>query len=254
MVETTQLNKYRQRHSGNFTKTKTKENKTIDSYFYPKHNLYTRQEFELLDTIYADEPSSLSERPKEELLLNDFWPQNKEEFLTVSNQKSDLLKNIVWFLSGVMLTSAVWLIFFQVNIHEIKTKTDTQIVFQKSAKLMTDKTLDKEVASTFKNQGTTEQSSSPQFFKQESKENIVLDNPPMPVSAATDIKEQVANVKEEYIMGLKEHIVINGDSLWTIANKYYSNPSPDNIKKIMKANKMRRVGVLSIGQKVIIPE
>ena len=32
---------------------------------------------------------------------------------------------------------------------------------------------------------------------------------------------------------VKFHIVTNGDSLWIIANKYYSNPSPDNINKIM---------------------
>ena len=227
MAETTQLNKYRQKHSKNFTKAKTEENKVIDSYFYPKHNLYTRQEFELLDTIYSDEPSNASERLNEELLLNDFWPQNKEEFLTISNQKGSLLKNIVWFLSGVMLTSAAWLVFFQVNVHEIKTKADTQIVFQKSANLMTDKVLNKEIASTL----------SPQVFKKEEPENnVVLSNPP-------------PTIKEH-----KEHIVIDGDSLWIIANKYYSNPSPDNINKIMKANKMKRIGVLSIGQKLIIPE
>ena len=243
MPETTQLNKIRQRrlrHSA----SKLKEDQAINSYFYPKNNLYTRQEFELLDTIYSDEPPTEANLVEKAVELENFWPQNKEELMTSSNQRSSLFNNLLWFVSGVMLTSVVWLIYFQFKVSEIRTKGDTQIVFQKTAALMTDKTVDKEVSNKLENKNAAEQVKKSIFsnwFISKPKSKPLVESPVIK-------QEQPVNIAP---VGF--HVVSSGDSLWTIANKYYSNPSPENINKIMKANKMRRIGILSVGQKLVIP-
>ena len=58
MVETTtNISKFRQKRLKGLS-SKSKETTSINNYFYPKTDLYTREEFELLDTIYSDEPSA----------------------------------------------------------------------------------------------------------------------------------------------------------------------------------------------------
>ncbi|MBI2996799.1 MAG: LysM peptidoglycan-binding domain-containing protein [Candidatus Melainabacteria bacterium] len=228
MVETTQLNKFRQKRlKGLAKKIKATHDKP---YFYPKNNLYTRQEFELLDTIYSDEPPIAVETNQG---LADFWPQNKEEYLSTSNNKNNILTNLLWFLCGVMLTSVIWLIYFQVNVNELRTKNDTQIVFQKSVNIMTDKSADKEMSKKLNVQ----------------KQKFSFSNP-----FKSKPKLQEIKVTPKELPVVRYHTVGNGDSLWVIANKYYSNPSPENINKIMKANNMKKVGLLSIGQKLVIPD
>ena len=57
MVETTtNISKFRQKRLKGLA-SRSKETTPINSYFYPKNDLYTKEEFDLLDTIYSDEPS-----------------------------------------------------------------------------------------------------------------------------------------------------------------------------------------------------
>ena len=240
---TTNISKFRQRRlKGLVSRTKIKDSTPINSYFYPKNDLYTKEEFELLDTIYSDEPSFIEQNKEikpEVQNIEDFWPQNKEEYLSISNNKNNFLTNLSWFLGGVAITSLVWLIYFQVNVHEIRTKSDTQIVFQKSANIMTDKTIDKEVSKQLKDKKASKENVISKYlaniFSRKKPQAIVVNEPPK-------------------IEPVKFHTVTSGDSLWVIANKYYLNPSPNNINKIMKANKMKRVGTLIVGQRLVIPE
>lgn len=212
--------------------------KPLNSYFYPKNNLYTRQEFELLDTLYSDEPPTIKE---DVVLIDDFWPQNKEEFLKMSDQKKLLLTKISWFLLGVMLTSAIWFIFFQFKLYETSTKENTKIVFHKTAQIVTHETADKEITKQLqsKNQGQTKVARSfklklPSLFTR--KPTTKVETPVVPL------------LQEKY------HTVGSGDSIWVIAQKYYSNPSPDNINKILKANKLKQNNYLQPGQKIVIPQ
>lgn len=217
-----------------------------NSYFYPKNNLYTRQEFELLDTIYSDEPpteTNLSDK----VLIETFWPQNKEEYLKTSLKKTSTITYLGWFFCGVMLTSVIWLIYFQIKVNEIRTKVDTQIVFQKSAALVTDKTVDKEVS---KELHTSKQANQ---VKQEPVKKEVVKKFGFPNWFSSKQKKEIP-VAPAPIQAVKYHTVADRDSLWGIANKYYSNPSPQNIDKIMQANNMKRIGTLSIGQKLVIPQ
>lgn len=249
MGDTTQLNKFRQKRLKRVTKKASlSEDNQVSTYFYPKQNLYTKQEFELLDSIYSDEAPMVSiktPRDRKEISEADnFWPQSREEILKISSGKGNLFEKLKWFFVGMMSTSAVWLIFFQLNVHEIKTKSDTQIVFQKHAQIVTDKTVDSELAKKLTgdrqtnptNQLTSKQEKATfwDIFKKPKKEGAIV---------------QTAQAKPE----AKYHVIGNGDSLWLIANKYYSNPSQENIDKIMKANNIRRVGLLKIGQKLVIP-
>ncbi len=244
MVETitTNISKFRQKRLKGLS-NKSKEATPINSYFYPKNDLYTKEEFELLDTIYSDEPSSIEQKEKKSGIpvIENFWPENKEEYLSISNNKSNFLPNLTWFLGGVAMTSVLWLIYFQVNIHEIRTKSDTQIVFQKSANIMTDKTIDKEVSKQLKK---TDKASANLISKYLT--NLFSKKNP-------EIKPIAINEPPK-IEPVRFYTVANGDSLWVIANKIYSTPSPENINKIMKANNMKRVGTLSVGQKLTIPQ
>ena len=273
MAETTQLNKMRQKKLRSLaSKSRTLEEKPVKNYFYPKNNLYTRQEFELLDTIYSDDPPTTFESREEIFIGKDFWPKDKEELLINSGSKVNHFTNAIWFVGGVMLTSVIWLIYFQVNVHAIKTKNDTQIVFQKSAALMTDKTVDKEVINKLQKQKTIGESSITL--------NEIINK--KTINSGTQIKSEMSKITEKplkeqskiafsnwfapknnqkavvvtppSIKEPKTYSVVNGDSLWIIAKKCYSDPSQENINRIMKANNMKRVGTLSIGQKLVIPE
>ncbi len=263
MPETTQLNKVRQKRvrvaAG---RAKTKDEETPSSlgadYFYTKNNLYTRQEFELLDTIYSDGPPTIEDYRS--FGDEDFWPKNKEEYLTMSNPKTNLITNLVWFLGGVMLTSVVWLIYFQVSVNHIKTKMDTQIIFQNSASISTDKTVDKQIASKLKKENIIK---FPAFFAPKPKQELIVQETLTPQNNKKEEPVVQPEKQEQKIEvssagntdAAKYHIVSNGDSLWTIANKYYSNPSPKNIERLMKANeiKKRKMTSLYIGQKIVIP-
>ena len=173
--------------------------------------------------------------------LENFWPQNKEEYLKISNNKNHFLANFSWFSGGVILTSVIWLIYFQINVHEIRAKSDTQIIFHKSVNIMTDKTVDKEVAKQLKDRKTVEQKGNviSKYFA-----NLFSKKPAI-IKTTTELPK---------IEPVRFYTVTNGDSLWIIANKYYSNPSPNNINKIMKAKNMKRVSTLNVGQKLVIPQ
>ena len=234
--------------SSNVTKLRQKRLKV--------NELYSKEEFELLDTIYSD--GMPIQRNLQEVKIEDFLPEGKDEYLSIQGQKSNMISKIGWFICGVLLSSAIWLIYFQVSLNEIRTKSDTQIVFHKTAELTTDKTLDKELgkqlsrakAGFFKTlfhrskkiEKQTEVTQLPEQVEQQNEEK-------------TTIPETVTTPSESSpVATVRHHTIASGDSLWIIANKYYSNPSPANIDKIMKANNMRRVGILSVGQKIVVPE
>jgi len=150
--------------------------------------------------------------------------------------------NFIYFVSGVILTSVIWFVFFQVKVYEITTKDHTKIVFHKTTPIITDKTLDKEMKNALI--AHSEQANTPtkSFFSLFKSNEPAIVNAPIPqvVNSQTNVK-------------LKYHTVSNGDSLWLIAREYYSEPSPKNIDKIMKANNMNKVVLLYPGQKLTIP-
>ena len=235
----TKLERLRQKKLSSKTSTKEKP------YYYPNHNLYTKQEFELLDTIYSLEPPAGNTRNEEITLLDDFW---EKKDLTNSHKKKNFTKNFIWFFYGVMLTSILWLIFYEFKVYEIKTKDSTSIVYHKTTKLVTDKTVDKEVMKTLKKEAIETQenllaiqsvpikkeSVFSKWFKLKPKQKVIPTKSTMPTA--------------------RSHVVGSGDSLWVIANKYYSNPSPENINKIAKANKLKLSSSLQPGQKLLVPE
>lgn len=257
MVETTpsSFSKLRQRRfKGISTKDPSNRNNSL-----LRNSLYTKEEFELLDTIYSDDGTTQAKQ--ETLTIEDFWPKEKDEYLTLPLKRTPLLTNLAWFLGGILASSAVWLIYSQVSINEIKTKADTQIIFQKSTAIMTDKNFDKEAQKQLNKNNSKSFGFLSNLFNtkkpvvpkqiQNTNTQTELQQEPQKEQATAEMKQEIPSPQ---IPTVRYHTVQNGDSLWIIANKHYSNPSPQNINKIMKANNMRRIGVLSIGQKLVIPE
>ena len=262
MAEMTNIGKFRQRKNHGLRNKLKQESSSANSYFYPQSNLYSKEEFELLDTIYSDEAAKQEHANRkvstEQAPVEDFWPRNREEYLTVTAPKSSFLTNLMWFCSGVLLTSAVWLVYFQISVKEIKTRADTQIVFQKATAIMTDKTVDKEVSKQLnqkpaakgevkKAKGILPSFLANWFQPKEAKLEAETQSTP---EQAQEVKEPTTPPVETQ---LRYHTVANGDSLWTIAQKYYESASPSNMNKIMKANNLRRASYLRPGQRLIIP-
>ncbi len=54
-------------------------------------------------------------------------------------------------------------------------------------------------------------------------------------------------------MKVRQYEVQSGDTLGSIAIKFYDSSSPEMIEKIQRANKMGNADQLSIGQKLVIP-
>lgn len=235
MAETTQLNKFREKKLRRVTaRTQTDTDKPINSFFYPKSNLYNRNEFELLDTIYSDGPPTQIGELQEAIPLDNFWPQNKAD-----NKNNLFFTKFTYFAFGIMVASLIWLIYFQFSVNQIKTKNDTQIVFHSSANIMTDKTADKEITKKLGNQ----ESKAPLSHRVKNLLNRLF----------TPKQKTETAVNPATIAAVRFHTVGNGDSLWVIANKYYSNPSPENITKIAKANNLKITAILQAGQKLVVP-
>lgn len=283
MSDTKQVNKCKGKKSG--AEDNEQEAKKGDSFFYPKHNLYSKREYELLDSIYSDEPGDMTEVKKQEAEeARDFWPQANDELLERPTPRKAYFSKVGWFTSGVVLSSLVWLVFFQVNVNSIQTKSDTEIVYQNKAKIITDKTVDKELTKKLEKlekkiekqkeviakAETAKKGSKLAFItnlfgKKEApaKEVIAEEEPEIEVDIAD---ADVETIEERVELAIAEdkpaevkvkeptlHTIRSGDSLWIIARDYYGNPSPENIRKIMEANDMSRVGVLRPGKKIVIP-
>lgn len=244
-METTQFNKYGQRRKRTRSlanKEGIKSDNSINTYLYPKNNLYTRQEFELLDSIYSDEsPGFLWEE-------NSMREQARRNHPGTFN-KRDFLGKAGYLITGMMLTSVIWLVYLQFHDHSLRTKNDTQIVFQKSAEIVTHGSVDKQVAGVI----SPPRRVRPLADNQQSavsKQSLAVDSLQSTVNRQLSTSSHHSSSTPKSI---KSHTIKNGDSLWLIANKYYSNPSPENINKIMKANKLRATSILSLGQKIVIP-
>lgn len=255
MSEATYLHKTRQRKARNTSNITATKERITGSYFYPKSNLYTRQEFELLDTIFSDEPIEEIDREVEH---RDFWPQNKENLLNPPiSLKSKLMTNFAWFAGVVILTSVISIIVFQLKIAEFKNKENIQIVFHKSAHITTEKTVDTDLTSSLTkepqkiaqanvNKGIKLPVFPGLFFKKPAADKVV-----------PQTKNQIAEAENKIQQDLKtnfvNHTIQNGDSLWLIAKEYYGDPSPDNIKRIRNANDIRTLNLLLPGNKLVIP-
>ncbi len=289
MARTKELNKINQKRMGNFANSSLEDSDT-NTLLYPSFGtkLYSKEEFELLDSIYSDNPLSVDIQQKTEdqseassdisFQRDNFWARNREELLALQKSKNNIFSNLAWFSAGVMLTSVVGLIYLQMNSFEAKQKQDIQIVFQKSVQVMTDKTIDKEVADKLikkdfekkdiveiKNPEVAEKKNNFKFdfsdlFKKQEVKSVPVNvaqaeiEKPAPVVAPVEAVKPAPVKVQETAKQPKYHVIGNGDSLWLIANKYYANPSNENISKIMKANNIRSVySTLRLGQKLTIP-
>ena len=257
MSEATYLRKVKQKKARNTENraTATKERIT-GSYFYPKSNLYTRQEFELLDTIFSDEPMEEIEREVEQSVSRDFWPQNKENLLNPPiSRKNTLMTNFAWFSSGVILTSVISIVIFQLKIAEFKANDNIQIVFHKSAHITTEKTVDTDITSNLTKvpQRIAQTNTNTKEIKLPFFSNFFEKKPEAPKTVSKNNNQIAENKSQNLKVNFVNHTIQNGDSLWLIAKEYYGDPSPQNIKKIQDANAIRTIELLLPGKKLVIP-
>lgn len=238
--------------------SRTRDKKKVESFFYPQKKLYSKEELELLDSLYSDRSSDSDEAIMNELKPEtEFWQEEKMHF----SRRIPLTTKIKWFASGMVLTSLVWLIYFQLSGHTIGSYTRPKIVFKTAATIVTDKSFDREIT-----HGLGESRLALARVKNENKFSLpfisgLLAKKPEEAKATKESSigsnvKVVENVSEENsssTLPATYHVIKNGDSLWLIAKEYYGNPTPENIKKIMDANKLTPVSYLYPGKKIVIP-
>lgn len=71
--------------------------------------------------------------------------------------------------------------------------------------------------------------------------------PTVTTAATTAAKPKTA------VLGSKEVVIKQGDTIGAIANKYYGSVDPALIDKIVRANKLTNVNAIQIGQKIVLP-
>lgn len=220
---------------------------SIHPFIYPKKKK-TSRDHELLDSIYSDE---FPDQETDELRFSEnFWSSREKK--PSSSDGFHLKAKLKWFTSGVLIASVVWCTYHQIDVNSIKANEGTKIVFQTAASIVTDKTFDERITKNLQREDITlakvnnreNKSWIPLISSFFAKEGETKQN-----TETTDSSENAEpkDLPETY------HVIKNGDSLWLIAKEYYGEPTPENIKKIMEANKMNRIGYLRPGSKITIP-
>ena len=226
-----------------------------ETFFYPKKMLYKKEELELLDSLYSDQPLGENE-PLVEL---------EADKSTLSRQQGTSLLKILsnnktrWFTSGVVISSLVWVLCLQIGEKLFPDTNDTKIVFKTAATIVTDKNFDEEVSRNLGEKQlvlarVTEKHDSgfsffPNFFAKKTYESTLNNKN----GSAPEITENKTGEKEvSEIQTVTYYTIKDGDSLWLIAKEHYGTPSPENIEKIKEANKIAS-GNLYPGKKIIIP-
>jgi LysM repeat protein len=74
-------------------------------------------------------------------------------------------------------------------------------------------------------------------------------------STASDDKTKEGTAETNSTNGVKANVyqVKSGDTLGGIANKFYGSTSPEYVKRIMEANKLKSQNSLSLDQELVIP-
>jgi len=253
MSETTQVNKPR---------NKRKRVKGEHIFLYPEHGLkreMSKSELEVLDSIYSDDtPVGGDQEFIEQRKHNKFWIMDEEVKSPRKIRNSLLTLKCKWFTTGVVVASVLWFSYHQIHIHSLKANEDTKIVFQTAATIITDKSFDGHVASNLSDESIKLASISggnkqgipilSGLFTQNKAVESQTNEEITETDGTASSEEQIIEEKEETF-----HVIKNGDSLWLIAKEYYGEPTPENIRKIMEANRMNQIGYLYPGKKITIP-
>ncbi len=187
-----------------------------------------------LDTLQI-----LSQSPNLDSDLNSFFQPVHSTFLSSKDYKK--IQNWALIFIGVILAALVFLFFVLISPHKNYDNSlkDSQIIV-KGSKINDPKSNRNKIVEVESQNNTT------------ADEDLTVENIVLEKNTAENLAQNSPLLQSENVT-LMEHQIRPGDTLETVAKKFYGSSKYENIQKIKAANKITNARGLQVGQKIIIP-
>lgn len=180
---------------------------------------------------------ALSENPGVEDDLNTFYKPVNSTFLSTKDYKN-IQKWAITFI--VLITIALVFLFFSMILPQkdySNALKDSQIVVDGNA------LYEDQIEAKIEEEEVDEN---------EATEELQVENISLQTTSAEALAQSSPLLKSDSVT-LVEYSIQRGDTLETIAMRFYGSSHPDYVDKIKVANKIRNVRLIQVGQNIIIP-
>jgi len=181
---------------------------------------------------------ALSENPGIEDDLNTFYKPVNSTFLSTKDYKN-IQKWAITFI--VLISIALVFLFFSMILPQKNYSNalkDSQIVVDGNA-LYDDEAIEAKIEEE-------------EVDENEISEELQVENIALETTSAEALAQSSPLLQSDSVT-LVEYSIQRGDTLETIAMRFYGNAYPSSVDKIKVANKIRNVRLIQVGQNLIIP-
>ncbi len=183
----------------------------------------------------------LSQSPNLDSDLNSFFQPVNSTFLSSKDYKN--IQNWALIFIGVISTALVLLFFSLISPHKNYSNAleDSQVIVRGSD-------VNEPKNKNAKRSKIVETNSEASRADEDlTVENIVLEQ-----TAAEDLAQNSPLLQSENVT-LIDYQIRTGDTLETIAKRFYGSNRYENVQKIKAANKINNTKLLRVGQKIMVP-